>query len=250
MAEPATPTFSSGVGVTVAGTGTLELAGPVSNLAGAVEYSEQQRSGGRNPRHRRESSRRRDRRHGESHHCRGGDLTAGHIVQNALVIGGSADSPATLTIAPSDAAGNQPPPSPPLTNDAIAAVAASPVGHSFAVVSRDRSASTAALARPLDAPARARRAVLMPSGGHVATLPAPGIAARNDGLTPIVSLSPAPPEPAGHPLGLDRVAALDSLFASSSEFGPRRSGDIQPPYASPAEKLADAIFLDDLLYFG
>lgn len=36
----------------------------------------------------------------------GGSLTAGHIIQNALVIGGTSTSFGTLTISPSDAAGN------------------------------------------------------------------------------------------------------------------------------------------------
>ena len=36
----------------------------------------------------------------------GANLTANHIVQNALVIGGSATSVGTVTISPSDAAGN------------------------------------------------------------------------------------------------------------------------------------------------
>ena len=36
----------------------------------------------------------------------GSDLTANHIIQNALMIGGTADSPAVVTIAASNASGN------------------------------------------------------------------------------------------------------------------------------------------------
>ena len=36
----------------------------------------------------------------------GSDLTANHVIQSALIIGGSPGSPALMTISPSDAAGN------------------------------------------------------------------------------------------------------------------------------------------------
>jgi len=70
----------------------------------------------------------------------GSDLTATHIVQNALVIGGTADSPATVTISASDALGN------PLAANALAnSGAAAPSSMSIAAgSSRASTASTSA----------------------------------------------------------------------------------------------------------
>src|SRR6202030_3687472 len=101
------PTLASGVSVSVDGGGTLELAGTVSPLSsgsnllyivnssiapGVLISGSNQIVGNI------EGS-------GTTQVNAGSDLTADHIVQNALVIGGTAGSPALVTIDASDASG-------------------------------------------------------------------------------------------------------------------------------------------------
>ena len=103
------PTLASGVSVAVNGGGTLELAGSVSALssgsnrvnimnnsssAGILVSGTHQQVGNI------EGS-------GTTQVNAGSDLTANHIIQNALVIVGTAGSPALVTINASDASGNQ-----------------------------------------------------------------------------------------------------------------------------------------------
>ena len=103
---PTTPTFSAGIGVTVTGTGVLELGGSASDLtasvnvnngssaaAGIVVSGTNQVVGGING-------------VGNLMVNAGSALKANHVIETALIIGGSAGSPATLTIAPSDFNGN------------------------------------------------------------------------------------------------------------------------------------------------
>ncbi len=102
------PTLASGVSVAVNGGGTLELAGSVSALssgsnrvnimnnsssAGILVSGTHQQVGNI------EGS-------GTTQVNAGSDLTANHIIQNALVIVGTAGSPALVTIDASDASGN------------------------------------------------------------------------------------------------------------------------------------------------
>ncbi len=102
------PTLGSGVSVAVNAGGTLELAGSVSALSsgsnrvnivnssiapGVLISGSNQIVGNI------EGS-------GTTQVNAGSDLTANHIVQNALVIGGTAGSPALVTIDASDASGN------------------------------------------------------------------------------------------------------------------------------------------------
>jgi autotransporter-associated beta strand protein len=103
------PTLASGIAATVDGTGTLELAGSVSALAGGANgvnisnnssaaagllvSGANQVVGGIDGT-------------GTVMVNAGGGLTANHIVQNALVIAGAPGSAATVTIAASDAAGH------------------------------------------------------------------------------------------------------------------------------------------------
>jgi autotransporter-associated beta strand protein len=105
----APPGLASGISLTVDGAATLELAGAVSNLAGGsqpvniandstasagVEVSGTHQAVGSIT------------GAGSTTIDAASDLTANRIVQGALVIGGSAGSPAMLTIAPSDSSGN------------------------------------------------------------------------------------------------------------------------------------------------
>ena len=106
LAEPATLTITPGTNATVSGTGTFELAGIVSNLTGAVNITNNSTSangilvvgtnqvvGGIDG-------------SGNLAVATGSELTANHIAQGALMIGGAIGSPATVTIAASDATGN------------------------------------------------------------------------------------------------------------------------------------------------
>jgi beta-glucanase (GH16 family) len=81
----------------------------------------------------------------------GGNLTASHIVQSALVIGGAAGNFSTVTIAASDASGN-----PLTTAAAITASSSSPVVEASTVhaLSRSPSAAKTLSADPSDAIAR------------------------------------------------------------------------------------------------
>ena len=103
---PTTPTFSSGIGVTVTGTGVLELGGSAADLissvnvsngssaaAGIVVSGTNQVVGGING-------------VGNLMLNAGSALKANHVIETALIIGGSAGSPAKLTIAASDSNGN------------------------------------------------------------------------------------------------------------------------------------------------
>lgn len=103
------PTLAAGLTTTVDGTGTLELDGSASALvggsggtsvinnstasAGVLVNGNGQFAGGIDGT-------------GTLAIADDGDVTANHVVQGALVIGGSAGHPATLTIAASDASGN------------------------------------------------------------------------------------------------------------------------------------------------
>jgi T5SS/PEP-CTERM-associated repeat protein len=103
------PTLGSGVTASVTSTGTLELAGAVSSLAvgntrvnvsntssattGIHVTGTNQVVGGING-------------SGATGVDAGSNLTANHIVQNALIIGGTLGNSATVTIAASDASGN------------------------------------------------------------------------------------------------------------------------------------------------
>jgi autotransporter-associated beta strand protein len=105
----ATSALTPGLTAVADGTGTLELSGSVSAFtggsggvditnnstaaAGVLVSGSNQFAGGIDGT-------------GDLAIGAGGDLTANHVVQNALVIGGTADSPATLTISASDSSGN------------------------------------------------------------------------------------------------------------------------------------------------
>ncbi len=110
-ATTGSPSVGSGVTANVSGTGTLELAGSVSALgtttaanrtnitntssatAGLLVSAGNQQVGGIDG-------------SGTTQVNAGASLTANHIIQGALVIGGTAGSPATVTIDASDASGN------------------------------------------------------------------------------------------------------------------------------------------------
>jgi hypothetical protein len=86
---------------------------------------------------------------GDVHVTAGADLTANHIIQNALIIGGTDSSPAVVTIAASDGSG-----SPLVARDSLISASAIPHSTSFAVgalggdtfLSADKSISAATLA--------------------------------------------------------------------------------------------------------
>jgi fibronectin-binding autotransporter adhesin len=102
------PMIGSGVTASVSSGGTLELAGTISALAngssrvdivnnstaaGVVVTGTGQLVGGIDGA-------------GDVHVTAGADLTANHIIQNALIIGGTDSSPALVTIAASDGSGS------------------------------------------------------------------------------------------------------------------------------------------------
>jgi fibronectin-binding autotransporter adhesin len=102
------PTIGAGVAATVSGSATLELAGSVSALSsgatrvnitnnsaipGVLASGTHQQVGNIDGT-------------GATQVNAGSDLTANHIIQSALVIGGAAGSPGLLTIDASDASGN------------------------------------------------------------------------------------------------------------------------------------------------
>jgi hypothetical protein len=104
-----TPTIGTGVTAVVSGGATLELAGSVSALAngsdrvnilnnsnapGVLVSGTNQQVGNIDG-------------SGMTQVNAGGDLTANHIIQSALVIGGTSKSPGIMTIDASDASGNQ-----------------------------------------------------------------------------------------------------------------------------------------------
>ena len=103
------PNIGSGVTVTVASAGTLELAGTVSALSSAVKVTEATAikrpaaalvvSGTNQQIGNLDGS-------GTTQINAGSDLTANHIIQSALVIGGTASSPALVNIDASDMSGN------------------------------------------------------------------------------------------------------------------------------------------------
>ncbi len=125
-------TIGAGVSVTVAAAATLELAGSISDLsspttpltrAHVINNSTQVSGGsllvsGTNQQVGAVDG------IGDTVVNAGANLTANHIVQNALVIGGSATSVGTVTIAPSDAAGN------PMASGLAAAGSLEPSGSS------------------------------------------------------------------------------------------------------------------------
>jgi autotransporter-associated beta strand protein len=147
LAASAPSGLSSGISLTVDGVATLELAGGVSDLAGGshpvnisnsstaaagIEISGTHQAVGNIT------------GAGSTTIDTGSDLTANSIVQRALVIGGSAGSPAKLTIAPSDPSGN------PLAVDtsgaqsqsvAVASFVATPPSASSAALPQDQTAS-------------------------------------------------------------------------------------------------------------
>ncbi len=108
--KPTTGAAAVGVGVTatVASGATLELAGSVSSLssgANRVNITNNSSSPGILVSGTNQQVGNIDGA-GTTQVNAGSDLTANHIVQSALVIGGTAGSPATVTIAASDASGN------------------------------------------------------------------------------------------------------------------------------------------------
>ena len=125
-------TIGAGVSVTVAPAATLELAGSVSDLsspttpltrAHVINNSTQASGGsllvsGTNQQVGAVDGT------GDTVVSAGSNLTANHIIQNALVIGGTAGSVGTVTIAPSDAAGN------PMASGLAAAGSLEPSGSS------------------------------------------------------------------------------------------------------------------------
>jgi autotransporter-associated beta strand protein len=128
LSAPLTPEFAAGVAASVTGAATLELAGPVSNLTAAVNVANGSTaiagvlvSGARQIAGRIDGV-------GSLAIAGGGDLTANRIVEGTLVIGGALGTPATLTIAASDAEGN------PLFSAAAANSVASAVQAAFASV--------------------------------------------------------------------------------------------------------------------
>jgi hypothetical protein len=122
LSGPTTPTFSAGVSAAVTGSGVLELGGIASDLTARVDIANSNTTGAGivvsgtnqvvggingvgvllvNP---------------------GGALTANHVDQTVLIIGGSAGDAATLTIAPSDSNGNplESPGTGPFSNNSVA----------------------------------------------------------------------------------------------------------------------------------
>ncbi len=106
-----TPTIGAAVAVTAANGATLELAGSVAALSSAGSYrvnivnNSQRTSGGMllvSGTHQQVGS---IDGTGDTVVNEGSDLTADHIIQNAPVIGGTAGSPAIVTIDASDASG-------------------------------------------------------------------------------------------------------------------------------------------------
>ncbi len=107
-------TVGTGVSVTVTPAASMELAGTTSSLSNptaaadrvhVVNNSTQAGGGGLNVTGSNQQTGAIDGA-GDTVVAAGGSLTANHIIQNALVIGGTATSPATVTIAASDASGN------------------------------------------------------------------------------------------------------------------------------------------------
>ena len=107
-------TVGAGVSVTVASGATLELAGSISDLSSSttaltrahVINNSTQASGGSLLVSGTNQQVGAIDGIGDTVVNAGANLTANHIIQNALVIGGTATSPGAVTIAPSDAAGN------------------------------------------------------------------------------------------------------------------------------------------------
>ncbi len=104
--EPATPSYAAGAAVTIGGAATLELAGPVSALTRTVSIANNSTAAaGISVTGARQVAGNIDGL-GATAVNSAADLIANHIIQGALLIGGTADIAATLTIAPSDALGN------------------------------------------------------------------------------------------------------------------------------------------------
>ena len=110
----AAATVGTGVSVTVAPTASMELAGTTSNLSNSsaaanrvhvVNNSTQAGGGGLKVTGTNQQTGAIDGT-GDTVVSAGASLTANHIIQNALVIGGTATSSAMVTIAASDASGN------------------------------------------------------------------------------------------------------------------------------------------------
>ncbi len=124
----AAPTIGTGVSVSVSGTATLELAGSVSALSSPVEPANRANitnastaaagmlvSGTNQQVGNIDGS-------GTTQINAGSDLTANHIIQTALVIGGSANSFGRVTIAASDPSGN------PMSQGLASSIAQTPNG--------------------------------------------------------------------------------------------------------------------------
>ena len=108
VASPATSSVGSGVSVSVASGATLQLAGTSSSLSGAnyanIANSSQAAGGGLTVTGTGQQVGAITGT-GNTNISDGSDLTASSIIQNALVIGGTAGSPGTLTIRSSDSTG-------------------------------------------------------------------------------------------------------------------------------------------------
>jgi autotransporter-associated beta strand protein len=164
LAASAPPGLASGISLNVDGAATLELAGSVSDLTGGshpvniangstasagIEVSGTHQAAGSIT------------GAGTLLIDAGSDLTANCIVQGALVIGGSAGSPATLTIAPSDSSGN------PLAVDASGA-ASQPAITAPLVVASSSAEATASMAPPIAATSDLPLAENPPNGSPAA----------------------------------------------------------------------------------
>jgi autotransporter-associated beta strand protein len=170
-----TPTgLALGIAVNVDGTATLELAGSATNLAGGshpvnisnsssaaagVEISGTHQVVGNIT------------GAGSTTIDAGSNLTANSIVQGALVIGGSAGSPAKLTIAPSDSSGN------PLVVDASFAQSQSALAAPLVVASSTADAASS-FTTTIAATSDIAVVETPPSAGR-ATLPQNHTASRN-----------------------------------------------------------------------
>ncbi len=143
LAALVTPTFTAETEVTVAGNGMFELAGSVSNLTSAMNIINNSAaadgllvSGTSQVVGHIDGI-------GNLTIGAGGDLTASQIVQNALVIGGAPGSLALVTIAASNAAGNQPKNS--ASSGTIAAVTARPTAAGVSITASDARACLPAI---------------------------------------------------------------------------------------------------------
>ncbi len=258
--EPDTLTFAPATDATVAGTGTLELAGNFSDLTGAINITNNSAAG-----------------NGilisgtsqviggiDGTGClavtAGSDLTANQIAEGALMIGGTVGSPATVTIAASNAAGNPLTTTSSISCTAVEALATSsghpPIEHdSSRSLTEDISAPTsvATLIGTFDGALQAQR--LAP---YLTVGSPPGLAnLPPDGLTPWKYWNGSPgaaaswvapgirPPSVAHdsldenlivgsesPANCDReMGAVDAVFASDFNAVVRRGSGGQSPFS-------------------